>query len=53
MWLCYFKTTKKILAFHIGNRGKKSSKKLIKQVLNMKMCCTDNWDAYGCAIKDP
>jgi IS1 family transposase len=45
--------TKKILAVHIGNRGKESAKKLINQVPNMKIYCTDDWDAYGCAIEDP
>ena len=41
------------LAVHIGNRGKESAKKLIDQVPNMKIYYTDDWDAYGCAIKDP
>jgi len=45
--------TKKILAVHIGNRGKDSAKKLIDQVPDMKIYCTDDWDAYGCAIEDP
>ena len=53
IWLCYSKMTKKILAVHIGNRGKDSAKKLIDQVPNMKIYCTDDWDAYGCAIEDP
>jgi len=53
IWLCYSKMTKRILAVHIGNRGKKSAKKLIDQVPNMKIYCTDNWDAYNFAIKDP
>ncbi len=53
IWLCYSKMTKKILAVHIGNRGKGSAKKLIDQVPNMKIYCTDDWDAYGCAIEDP
>jgi insertion element IS1 protein InsB len=53
IWLCYSKITKKILAVHIGNRGKESAKKLINQVPNMKIYCTDDWDAYGCAIEDP
>ena len=53
IWLCYSKMTKKILAVHIGNRGKESAKKLINQVPNMKIYCTDDWDAYGCAIEDP
>ena len=45
--------TKKILAVHIGNRGKESAKKLIEQVPNMKIYCTDDWDAYGSAIENP
>jgi insertion element IS1 protein InsB len=53
IWLCYSKMTKKILAVHIGNRGKDSAKKLIDQVPNMKIYCTDDWDAYGCAIEAP
>ena len=53
IWLCYSKMTKKILAVHIGNRGKESAKKLIDQVPNMKIYCTDDWDAYGCAIENP
>jgi len=53
IWLCYSKMTKRILAVHIGNRGKESAKKLIDQVPNMKIYCTDDWDAYGCAIEDP
>ena len=53
IWLCYSKMTKKILAVHIGNRGKESAQKLIDQVPNMKIYCTDDWDAYGCAIEDP
>jgi insertion element IS1 protein InsB len=53
IWLCYSKMTKKILAVYIGNRGKESAKKLINQVPNMKIYCTDDWDAYGCAIEDP
>ena len=53
IWLCYSKMTKKILAVHIGNRGKESAKKLIDQVPNMKIYCTDNWDAYNFGIKDP
>ena len=53
IWLCYSKITKRILAVHIGNRGKESAKKLIDQVPNMKIYCTDDWDAYGCAIEDP
>jgi insertion element IS1 protein InsB len=53
IWLCYSKMTKRILAVHIGNRGKESAKKLIEQVPNMKIYCTDDWDAYGCAIEDP
>ena len=53
IWLCYSKMTKKILAVHIGNRGKESAKKLIDQVPNIKIYCTDDWDAYGCAIEDP
>ena len=47
IWLCYSKMTHKILAVHIGNRGKKSAKKLIEQVPNMKIYCTDNWYAYN------
>jgi hypothetical protein len=35
IWLCYSKMTKRILAVHIGNRGKDSAKKLIDQVPNM------------------
>jgi insertion element IS1 protein InsB len=42
IWLCYSKMTKKILAVHIGNRGKDSAKKLIDQVPNMKIYCTDD-----------
>ena len=53
IWLCYSKMTKKILAVHIGDRGKYSAKKLIDQVPNMKIYCTDNWDAYNFGIKDP
>jgi insertion element IS1 protein InsB len=53
IWLCYSKMTKKILAVHIGNRGKESAKELINQVPNMKLYCTDNWDAYNAAIEDP
>ena len=53
IWLCYSKMTKKILAVHIGNRGKESAKKLIEQVPNMKIYCTDDWDAYNFAIKEP
>ena len=45
--------TKRILAVHIGNRGKESAKKLIDQVPNMKIYCTDNWDAYNFGITDP
>jgi insertion element IS1 protein InsB len=52
IWLVYSKMTKKILAVHIGDRGKNSAKKLIEQVPNMKIYCTDNWDAYNCAIED-
>ena len=53
IWLCYSKMTSKILAVHIGDRGKESAQKLIEQVPNMKIYCTDNWDAYGSAISDP
>jgi len=53
IWLCYSKITYKILAVHIGDRGKGSAKKLINQVQNMKIYCTDNWDAYISAISDP
>ena len=53
IWLCYSKMTKRILAVHIGDRGKYSAKKLIDQVPNMKIYCTDNWDAYNFGIKDP
>jgi insertion element IS1 protein InsB len=52
IWLCYSKMTKKILAVHIGDRGKYSAKKLIEQVPNMKIYCTDDWDAYSFAIED-
>ena len=52
IWLCYSKVTHKILAVHIGNRGKKLAKKLIEQVPNMKIYCTDNWYAYNSAIED-
>ena len=52
IWLCYSKMTKKILAVHIGNRAKESAKKLIDQVPNMKLYCTDNWDAYNFGIED-
>ena len=52
IWLCYSKMTKKILAVHIGDRGKYSAKKLIDQVPNMKIYCTDNWDAYNFGIQD-
>jgi len=45
--------THKILAVHIGDRGKGSAKKLIDQVQNMKIYCTDNLDAYISAISDP
>ena len=45
--------THKILAVHIGNRDTQSAKKLIEQVPNMKIYCTDNWDAYNSAITDP
>ena len=51
--LCYSKMTKKILAVHIGDRGKFSAKKLIDQVPNMKIYCTDNWDAYNFGITNP
>ena len=44
--------TKKILAVHIGNRSKQSAKKLISQVPNMQIYCTDDWSAYDYAI-DP
>ena len=53
IWLCYSKMTKKILAVHIGDRGQESAKRLIEQVPNMKIYCTDDWDAYGCAIENP
>ena len=53
IWLCFSKVTKRILAVHIGDRGKHSAKKLIDQVPNMKIYCTDNWDAYTSAISDP
>ena len=53
IWVCYSKMTKKILAVHIGDRGKYSAKKLINQVPNMKIYCTDDWDAYNFGIKDP
>ena len=53
IWLCYSKMTKKILAVHIGDRGKDSAKKLIDQVPNMKIYCTDDWDAYNFGISDP
>ena len=53
IWLCYSKMTHKILAIHIGDRGKGSAKKLIDQVPNMKIYCTDNWDAYISAISNP
>jgi len=52
IWLCYSKMTKKILAVHIGDRGKGSVKKLIDQVPNMKIYCTDDWDAYNFGISD-
>ena len=52
IWLCYSKITKKILAVYIGDRGKHSAKKLIDQVPNMKIYCTDDWDAYNFAIED-
>ena len=45
--------TQKILAVHIGDRGKYSAKKLIDQVPNMKIYCTDDWDAYNFGIKNP
>jgi len=38
--------TKKILAVHIGNRGKESAKKRIDQVPNMKIYCTGEGEAY-------
>jgi len=53
IWLCYSKMTKKILAVYIGNRSKHSAKRLIDQVPNMKIYCTDDWDAYNFAIQDP
>ena len=53
IWLCYSKMTKRILAVYIGDRGKYSAKKLIDQVPNMKIYCTDNWDAYNFGIKNP
>jgi len=53
IWLCFSKVSKKILAVHIGDRGKHSAKKLIEQVPNMKIYCTDDWDAYNSAIADP
>jgi len=40
------------LAVHIGDRGKYSAKKLIDQVPNMKIYCTDDWDAYKFGISD-
>ncbi len=52
IWLCYSKMTKRILAVHIGDRGKYSAKKLIDQVPNMKIYCTDDWDAYNFGIVD-
>ena len=51
IWLFYSKMTKKILAVHIGNRGKKSAKKLINQVPNMKIYSTDDWDAMDVQLK--
>ena len=45
--------THEILAVHIGNRAKESTQRLIAQVPNMKLYCTDNWDAYNAAITDP
>ena len=41
------------MAVHIGDRGKHSAKKLIEQVPNMKIYCTDDWDAYNSVISDP
>ena len=41
IWLCYSKMTKKILAVHIGNRGKESAKELINQVPNMCRECRE------------
>ncbi|MFK5976049.1 MAG: IS1 family transposase [Sulfurovum sp.] len=53
IWLCYSKMTKKILAVHIGDRSAVSAGKLIEQVPNMKIYCTDNWNAYAKVIVNP
>jgi insertion element IS1 protein InsB len=50
IWLVYSKMTQRVLGVYIGNRGQESAKKLIEQVENMKLYCTDNWDAYNKAI---
>jgi len=42
--------SKKILAVHIGNRDKYSAEKLISQIPNMKIYCTDDWHAYDGVI---
>ena len=52
IWLCYSKVTNKILAVHIGDKGKDSAKKLIDQIPNIEIYCTDNWDTYNFEIKD-
>jgi len=50
IWLGYSNMSKKILAVHIGNRDKYSAEKLISQIPNMKIYCTDDWHAYDGVI---
>jgi IS1 family transposase len=48
LWYAYDKDSGKILAFHIGKRGDKSCKALLKKLshLQIEKYCTDEWKSY-------
>ncbi len=48
LWYAYDKSTKKMLAFHIGKRNDKSCKALMKKLshLQIEKYCTDDWSSY-------
>ena len=47
LWYAYDKESGKILAFHIGKRGDKSCKALLKKLSHgIEKYCTDEWKSY-------
>ena len=48
IWIAICRSSKRIVGFVIGSRGKKTAKKLWQQIkhITCKQYCTDYWQAY-------